>query len=413
MTSHAWILGLTFIVLAGGADRVLADESPLAENFLHNGNLVDGEKILAAELIKNPKDEQARFGLGALQFIRAVEHLGQSLYRYGLRSDRNQLMNIPFLRLPIPINPEPEVFTYPAARKVLHDLLVDLASAESTLAGVKDGRVKLALRLGPVVLDFVGDGKPDEHLIALLNRYFGGATNLPKDKDLLIVFDRGDVAWLRGYCHLLMTLAEIGLAHDGSELFDCTAHIFFSRPETQHKFLTDSNGGRGFYDLGNGVDLIDLIAFIHLIRMPIQEPARMKAALSHLEQTLALSKESWEFILVETDDDHEWVPNPKQKGVLGIPVRQEMIDRWLEFVQEMEAILSGTRLVPFWRGNEPRGINLRRVFLEPGPLDLVLWVQGTAATPYLEEGPLTKPAVWAQLRQVFGGQFMGFAVWFN
>jgi hypothetical protein len=51
--------------------------------------------------------------------------------------------------------------------------------------------------------------------------------------------------------------------------------------------------------------------------------------------------------------------------------------------------------------------------LEPRPLDLVLWVQGTAATPYLEKGELTKPAVWNRLTRVFGGEFVGFAIWFN
>jgi len=39
----------------------------------------------------------------------------------------------------------------------------------------------------------------------------------------LILFDRGDVAWLRGYCHLLMAFGECYLAHDGKELFAGTA----------------------------------------------------------------------------------------------------------------------------------------------------------------------------------------------
>jgi hypothetical protein len=90
-----------------------------------------------------------------------------------------------------------------------------------------------------------------------------------------------------------------------------------------------------------------------------------------------------------------------------------MVDSWLEFVEEAEALLAGKRLVPFWRGKEKRGINLRRVFTEPRSLDLVLWIQGTAAAPYLEKGPLTKPAVWQRLQRVFGGEFIGFAIWFN
>jgi len=127
----------------------------------------------------------------------------------------------------------------------------------------------------------------------------------------------------------------------------------------------------------------------------------------------ALSRESWKFILAETDDDHEWIPNPRQTGVLSVPVRQEMVDGWLEFLEETEALLAGKRLIPFWRGDPSRGVNLRRVFTEPRPFDLVLWIQGSAATPYLEKGPLTKPEVWARLQRVFGGESIGFAIWFN
>ena len=406
------IMGLA-IFAADGAHRLLAaPEPPLVEKYLHTGQLVNGEKALLAELARKPADGQARFGLGVLQFVRAVEHLGQSLYRYGVRSDRGRRMNLPFLRLPVPTNPRPASLNYAGARQILLDLLADLQKAETTLAAVADKQVKLPLRLGPIRLDFAGDGRADDRFATLLSRYLG-AGNLPKDNDLLIAFDRGDVAWLRGYCHLLMALCEIALAYDGQELFDCTAHLFFARAQTPHKFLTESQRGPNIFNMGDGVDVVDVIAFIHLVRMPVQEPARMRAALRHLEQMLALSRESWKFIVAETDDDHEWIPNPRQTGVLGVPVNQEMVDGWLEFIEETEALLAGKRLVPFWRGDPSRGVNLRRVFTEPRPFDLVLWVQGSAATPYLEKGPLTKPAVWARMQRIFGGEFVGFAIWFN
>jgi hypothetical protein len=251
-------------------------------------------------------------------------------------------------------------------------------------------------------------------LTKLLAQYMG-ARNLPGDGDLSVVFDRGDVAWLRGYCHLLMALSEVALAYDGQELFDCTAHLFFANVETPHKFLTDPEEGKqvGFFNVPGDVNLVDLIAVVHLIRLPVKEPDRLKAALGHLEQMLALSKESWKYILAETDDDHEWIPNPQQTGALGVRVTKEMVTSWLAFLDEAEEVLAGKRLVPFWRGREERGVNLHRVFTEPRPIDLVLWVQGTAATPYLEKGPLTRPEVWARLQRVFGGEFIGFALWFN
>ena len=69
--------------------------------------------------------------------------------------------------------------------------------------------------------------------------------------------------------------------------------------------------------------------------------------------------------------------------------------------------------MPFWRTDDGRGINLRRVFTEPRAFDLVLWVQGTAAHPYLEKGPLSTPEVWARFNRLFQGEFIGFALWFN
>ena len=50
--------------------------------------------------------------------------------------------------------------------------------------------------------------------------------------------------------------------------------------------------------------------------------------------------------------------------------------------------------------------------------DLIEWVQGTAAVPYLEKGPLTKladPHMATRLNKAFGGpfNFIGFGFWFN
>jgi hypothetical protein len=89
-----------------------------------------------------------------------------------------------------------------------------------------------------------------------------------------------------------------------------------------------------------------------------------------------------------------------------------MVDSWLAFLDEADSIFAGKRLVPFWR-NSDKGVNLRRVFTEPRTFDLVLWVQGTAAAPYLEDGPKTRKDVWDQLFRTFEGNLFLFAAWFN
>ena len=57
---------------------------------------------------------------------------------------------------------------------------------------------------------------------------------------------------------------------------------------------------------------------------------------------------------------------------------------------------------------------LHKVFTEPTPLDVVLWVQGTAAAPYLEQGQITDIKTWQDIWNAFGqDSFFGFAAWFN
>src|SRR5262245_13535826 len=122
----------------------------------------------------------------------------------------------------------------------------------------------------------------------------------------------------------------------------------------------------------------------------------------------------WKLAMAETDDDHEWIPNPKQHSVIPeVRVTLEMVDQWQAFLDEADAILAGKKLIPFWRGAGDLGVNVRRVFLEPKRFDLVLWVQGSAAAPYLEKGPVTKRETWERLMRVFEGNFIGFAFWFN
>jgi hypothetical protein len=398
---------------AGVMDHsVYAQQAPLVEQYLISGRLADGDRALARQLTTHPDDAQAKFGRGVLQFVQAVEHLSQSLSRYGLRDHGNNLP--PILRMPVPQNPKPEELTYEQSRQILATFVSDLARAEKTLAGVPSQAVKLPLHFGQFRLDLNGDEKvADEET---LWRIFAGVqrgVQVPRDEaeKFVIAFDTADIAWLRGYCHLLMFVGEVVLAHDGRELFERTGHIFFARTKSPYPYLRD---GSRVFEFGE-VDIVDLIALIHLLNLPVAEPDRMRAALSHLEQVIPLSRQNWKQIMEETDDDREWIPSPKQTGVLpGVRVTQEMTEGWQQFLDEAELILQGKKLIPFWRGdNHTQGVNVRRVFSEPRQFDLVLWVQGTAAKPYLEEGPLTVPDTWQRINQRFNGQFVGFAFWFN
>lgn len=386
--------------------------TPEFESYLINGKFQAGETALLTKLQQTPNDDRTRFSVGILQLMDGTERLMQSLYRYGLRQNTFTSF-FPILRLPVPTNPNPQTVTYEETRQILQTLLTDLAKVRSTLDPIQDPTIKLPIRLGLTRMDFNGDGKLDntESFWNVLTRITGIRATEQTAKAFTINFDAGDVAWLRGYCNLLAAIGETVLAYDEQQLFDATAHLMFTKPQTPYPFLAN---GRKVFQYGDNLDLVDVVAFFHLINFPVLEPQRLTTALQHLQTTLALSRDSWRLIVAEKDNDREWLPNPKQKGVIpNAVVTQAMIDSWLSFVGESEELLAGKKLVPFWRSREVRGINLNKVFTQPRNLDLVLWVQGTAPAPYLELGKQTDANIWQQLLSVFGGRFFGFAAWFN
>lgn len=401
---------------ANRSNQPKKQDARLVETYLAAGKLQEGELALAEKLKEYSNDDQLRFALGTLQALRAIECLGQDLYRYGLGSNAQarELRFIPIIRMPLPNNPKPDSLSYNAAQNIIRTFLQNLSKAEATLAPIKDAGVKLPLHFGMIKLDLNGDGKADEEeylweLYAKMNR--NPNINAQTAKDFCINFDRGDVHWLRGYCHLLMSICEIYLAHDTKETFDCTAHLFFPKVDSPYGFLDNKGKRRAVINDGY---ILDLIALIHLIRWQVAEPERMPAALHHLEAVVAQSKESWKWILAESDDDREWLPNPRQTGVIpNMRVNEEMVGAWQNLMDQSGKVLAGELLIPFWRGEDDRGVNLRRVFMEPRTMDLVLWVQGTAAAPYLENGKKVESGIGRRLQDAFGSNLPGFAAYFN
>ena len=76
---------------------------------------------------------------------------------------------------------------------------------------------------------------------------------------------------------------------------------------------------------------------------------RFKTVLNHLKARSRTARRCGNIILAETDDENEWIPNPKQTGAIGVAVSQEMIDTWLATLAEAKRVVAGDKLVPFWR----------------------------------------------------------------
>ena len=403
------------------------DVSPKLGEYLPQGKLSDAEKYLQDQITADPQHDQARFALGVVQVLSAIEHLGQEQYQYGVMN--GAVSNLPVFRLPVPHNPNPEEVTYTQVRQVFSHLQTRMLSAEAVLAKVDlKQEVKLSIDLMAIRLDLNGDGKTDDQesfaaLFGVANRVRPGTPAA----DLKVTFDTGDVPWLRGYCHFLCAVCDMMLAYDHQQMFDVSGHLIYPKavpPRVQAEPLDIGPRGNGDFTR----EIMDAIAAIHLADFPLQEPKRMSSARGHLLEMIRTSRESWVLIEAETDNDQEWLPNPQQTGVLRVPVTREFIDGWHGVLAEMEDLLEGRKLVPFWRDYSGqfffngtmrdvpatgRGVNLKRFFEEPTRFDLILLLQGTAALPYVEKGELSRPETWDNLTRVFQGQFFGFAIWFN
>ena len=396
-----------------------SENDTVVEPFLIAGKLDDGEVRLRSALKKSPDSDQLHMELGFLQFFQAVEEMAQTLHGYGPR-ESFVMGQVPFLRFPVPKNPDPKPATLKGIRDMMQAFIYGLDEVDKTLAKIDSDDVKLSIRVMQVKLDFDGDGKASEseNLSPVLMQYLAGrrrtSDQMKAMMDKSINFDRADVDWLRGYCCLLRSMSEVFLAYDETLFWDVVAHQLFENAPTQYDFLFEEMEARKdnnrFY-----FEIVDLVAGFHNIRFPLKEPERLKVAHQHLLDTIGHSRQMWKRINAETDDDHEWIPSPSQSNPFtGVRITRRMTDSWEKFLNEGEQILNGELLIPFWRGkNDKRGFDLRKAFYEPEDFDLVLWIHGSGAVPFIKIGDCSEPETWREFQRVFRGNFFGFAVWFN
>lgn len=390
------------------------DVESLVTERLETGRLGDAVQTLKGALTS----DKARFGLGMVQFVKAVETLSQSLYKYGMETPEISMLGLigimPVTRLPVPLNPDPEPITYEAFRAIVQQFIDDLNEVDTTLKSITDETVSVPVDLLSIHLDMDGDGKVSEQeTLWRIYVRLAGDTALTSDPQatLMVNFDRADVDWLRAYSHLLMGIGEWMLAHDAEDAFNNTFHLFFPRSNLPGAMLlaeqTKQEGA-----MPDQTEIADIIALFHLIHWPVIEPDRMPKSLAHLRKMVSLSQGSWTYILAETDNEREWIPGPDQTSALpNMPITRAQMEAWQSFLTEFDALLAGDKLLPHWRFD--KGINLARVFTEPTQFDLILWVQGSGALPYLEEGEMTDKDTWWRIISVFSGNFINYAIWLN
>ncbi|KKX33172.1 hypothetical protein YH62_06490 [Rhizobium sp. LC145] len=390
------------------------DVAAMVQEDLASGRLGEADQRLSSMVARTSDSADARLGLGFIRTARAFETLVRSLYRYGF-SPRSEGYELIFgSRIDaIAWNPDPEPITYDQFRGILSTFIGNLDKADEVLAAVGDEPAKLKLDLSVIRFDWNGDGVlgPEDQFGRAVSDRDENGNPLP----FVVGFDTADAKWLRGYSNLLRAAAKAWLSHDFSESWNSGFALAFPRAVSTMNAEAATGSDETIFGLqkGQASDIADFISLIHTIRWPVVDEVMWNEVRGHLKEVIELNRETWALIANEDDDDHEWLPGPKQKnGVLpALDVTEERIQAWLQVLSQFEAVLDGRLLVPHWRFD--KGVNMAKVFDDPKPFDLVLWITGPAAVPYLENGATMASGDWNQLTSIFGGNFMSYAFYFN
>jgi hypothetical protein len=415
--------GFAGVLLAGLMLPGTAMASELAgqlPDLLYRGEAVAQRDGFAADCDAGSTD--ACFGIGIIDLIIAAEGLSQALYRHGATTPDMAAASM-FLGMPDGMgegmgNPDPEPLDYEGLRAILDDFVAGLDQAQQAfvLAG-EAGDYVITIDPLRVRLDLNGDGGVDERetlaaLLADVMELPEGRTKGDKTSsvDTTIGFDRADAFWFAGYTQVVATPVDLLLAHDFSEIFAAAGHRIF--PQAGLPMQEFSRGGTLVMDPETDTLLADMIAVIHTASFPVVEAERLKGVLARMQAVTALSRQNWEAILLETDDNRELVPSPSQTSLVpDLEVTEEVVAAWMDTLDRVDEILSGELLLPHWRFSQ--GFDLKAYFETAEETDLVMLLTGQGALPFLRDGPIADAESFAAGNAVFGDRWPNFAIWFN
>jgi len=143
------------------------------------------------------------------------------------------------------------------------------------------------------------------------------------------------------------------------------------------------------------------------------DAARLQAAKGHWLRMIAINRQFWLEVEKETDDNAEWIPNANQTPALDLQIDPGASAAWMRVLRDAEAVLQGDLLIPHPLLPEGTGIDLASYIENPAPLDLLGWIQGVSAYPYMAKGPRITAQYWRAFGRMTGGRAGLFAFYFN
>ncbi|MEM9814081.1 MAG: hypothetical protein AAF913_15595 [Pseudomonadota bacterium] len=341
-----------------------------------------------------PTPEEA-FALGAVRFLGGIERGLATRWEKNIGAD---VSSLPMLRVPLPTNAEAEAFAPGDIAALFEGLAADMEAARAPLEGMSDP-VGLTLDLADLWFDIDGDGTrhPTETIASFLPQ--------GQETSLVVRFDTADRDWLIAYTHLLSATADLVLAFDPT---DAIAEVVADSAALQaFEVRPEDRWSEEFRPA------LDYIAIVRDTLDQQPDPERIARARTHMMEMIARNRAFWAAVDAETDDAAEWIPSATQTSALGLAVAPEAGARWQSVLDELEAILEGQKLIrhPLVPG---AGINIAAYAADPRPVDIVAWLHGRGALPYLEAGEMASDGAWRRFTEVVGHRNgLLFAVLFN
>jgi hypothetical protein len=397
------LAGLTAAVLTAPASAQSVSDAIREDGI--TATLAEME-ALQARLSRNPLPEE-QFTIASLHFLAAIEAALQARWRAGVPDN---LVFLPVMRLPIPENPSPEPFDPALVATLFTDISTRMEESRGWLSAIPaDADFAVEVDFADIWFDINANGTREdgEDMAGTLGPMLLGwqwDARDPATPPPTIRFDAADAAWLSAYTHLLQGLSDTVLAYDP------TAAIARMQGARTALGIAPGTVDFDYYGLEEASDYISIIAGA-LDQQP--DAARLASAHAHFLQMIAENRRFWGMVVQETDNAQEWIPNDTQTSALGLTLPPGTGAMWMAVLSDGEALLNGKALIPYWRAAEGRGINLQRMFTEPAPVDVIGWVQGYAAVPYLEQGRTVSADSWRAFEQMLAGDALLFTVFLN
>ena len=344
-----------------------------------------------------------------MRFLGAVEEALHQRWNMGLLPS---MSGMPFFSLPIPDNPNPPPFQPGMIADLFRKAADRMPGVSGPLAEIPDASsFGLEIDLADLWFDIDGSGQRDtgEGALDIIGPMLLGwqwSERDPATPAPVVRFDVADAAWLSAYSHFITGFGNMLLAYDPTTPI---TEVMGARAQLD----TLRGGPRGDMMMAGEQDWIDVVAVV--LRSLNQSPDKTRAAAAQTAYLAMIddNRTFWRRADAETDDNGEWIPNGTQTAALGYTLPPDTSAVWQGVLADAEAVLRGERLVPYlWLG-EDAGVNVGRMFTDPRPIDIPMWIQGLGALPYIEKGPLISSQNFMMFTQMMEGDAMLYMVLLN